>query len=141
MVFQDVPEIGKTYSSITNANSVSRGSNPTMQMAITPDGSVLAVLDDKSLLTLHFLDEGTSEWKILSEGESLATLRENGRIAIVSAVDVSMSFWKLLVGGVGQWVHITGARASLVRARFSPNVTLSNPGGLDWSTVTQDGSG
>ena len=84
MVFQDVPEIGKTYSSITNANSVSRGSNPTMQMAITPDGSVLAVLDDKSLLTLHFLDEGTSEWKIVSEGESLAILRENGRIAIVS---------------------------------------------------------
>ena len=140
MVFQDVSEPGKKYSSVTSANSVSRGSNPTMQMAITPDGSVLAVLDDKSLLTLHFLDEGTSEWKIISEGESLAILRENGRIAIVSGSECTdviletpcVTGWDNEFTSPGEGHHWSGP------VYFSERYTPCKPG---WTGLAHCNSG
>ena len=101
-----------------------------MQMAITPDGSVLAVLDDKSLLTLHFLDEATSEWKMLSEASLWRYFVKTAESRLSLAVNVPMSF---KLRGTGWNNEFTSpGQGHLGPGPFtSPNVTLLQTR-VDW---------
>ena len=139
-IFRIESETFKKYSSITRVDSVSRGLNPTSQMVITPNGKVLAVLDDKSLLTLHFLDEKTSESSILSEEDSLAILHDNGRIVIISGsecIDALLKTpclmgWKNSLTSPGNEHYWSG------HVYFSEEYTPCKPG---WSGLSHCHSG